>query len=350
MSSAADTAELVAAYQSEFILNIIECVLCTFLVYDWLLSLDEEIHYVWPKAKSGASVLYLLNRYVQIVLALLAWTQITSDEVQCDELDKYSFGAHYGSCSCCVLLSTGVCSYTSKQMVIRECASSRLDALLHEYGQLVSAEGHESPTTSWVCFNIADITTALSEWLAHHCFNPLSGLIACLGVLIARTPLILSDLMVVIITWTKLFSDYQSASDVTTKVTLYKVMMRDGTLYFVLLLIMNILQVIFIALSLDITITETGAAESSYVLKFLDPLAALLICHFILNLRAANDPSSTSINSSFVEGELQFAQQQELINSLDGPVHTFSDPHPGSVEQIEMEEMGPVEEGAEVEA
>ncbi|KAI9061927.1 hypothetical protein FKP32DRAFT_907937 [Trametes sanguinea] len=81
MSSAADTAELVAVYQQGFILNILGCVLCTFLVYDWLLSLDEEAHYVWPKAKSGASVLYLFSRYATIVVALLPWIIPGSDEM-----------------------------------------------------------------------------------------------------------------------------------------------------------------------------------------------------------------------------------------------------------------------------
>ncbi|KAI9061926.1 hypothetical protein FKP32DRAFT_1759371 [Trametes sanguinea] len=115
---------------------------------------------------------------------------------------------------------------------------------------------------------------------------------------------------------------------------------------------MNILQVIFTALSLGITVTQAVVQNSSYVSIFLDPLSELLICHFILNLRAANDPSSTSINSSFVDGELQFAQQHEPINSLDGPVHTLSsNPSLEYIERIEMEEMGPTEsQRAEVEA
>ncbi|KAI9061842.1 hypothetical protein FKP32DRAFT_897234 [Trametes sanguinea] len=167
----------------------------------------------------------------------------------------------------------------------------------------------------------------------------------------ARIPVIVSDLLVAVITWVKTFKDYQLSSKVTTRPTLHSVMLGHGILYFVLLLCLNLLQVVFHKLSLDPIIPGTESQISSYITLFLDPLTSILISHFILNLRAANDPSSTSINSSFVDGELQFAQRQELVNSLDGPVHTLSSmhSHSQSAGQIEMEEMGTVEERPEEE-
>ncbi|KAL7278498.1 hypothetical protein ACG7TL_007497 [Trametes sanguinea] len=179
--SSEQAAELVATYQSVFIANAIDNAVTAFLVYDWLLCLDEETHFIWPRAKSGASVLYLLNHYLLLFYTLWGFVGLATLS---DELDFSTLGS--------------------------------------------------------------------------------------------------------------------------------------------------------------------GSDDSSYILAFLDPLTSILISHFILNLRAANDPSSASIHSSFVDGELQFAQQQELVNSMDGPVHTLSNNHSQSVDQIEMEDMGVEEDmGAE---
>ncbi|OSD03809.1 hypothetical protein PYCCODRAFT_200988 [Trametes coccinea BRFM310] len=125
--------------------------------------------------------------------------------------------------------------------------------------------------------------------------------------------------------------------------TLHRIMLENGTLYFLLLLCLNLLQLVFTKLSLDLSTLGSGSADYSYIILFLDPLTSILISHFILNLRAANECSSSSIHSSFVNGELQFAQQQELVNSLDGPVYTLSNSYSQSIDQIEMEDMGVVE-------
>ncbi|PIL23403.1 hypothetical protein GSI_14714 [Ganoderma sinense ZZ0214-1] len=51
------------------------CALLAFVVYDWLINLDEEIRYFWTFRKGGiplvAALLYVLSRYLIIVMAVL---------------------------------------------------------------------------------------------------------------------------------------------------------------------------------------------------------------------------------------------------------------------------------------
>ncbi|KAL4243441.1 hypothetical protein ABKN59_001179 [Abortiporus biennis] len=45
------------------------------LLYDYLLTLDEEIKYVWKRKKTGISILFILNRYTSLVNSLLVFLE-----------------------------------------------------------------------------------------------------------------------------------------------------------------------------------------------------------------------------------------------------------------------------------
>ena len=44
------------------------------LVYDWLVTLDEEINLFWRKKKTVATYLFLFNRYVPLVYFLSSYS------------------------------------------------------------------------------------------------------------------------------------------------------------------------------------------------------------------------------------------------------------------------------------
>ncbi|OSD03799.1 hypothetical protein PYCCODRAFT_1434197 [Trametes coccinea BRFM310] len=332
--SSEEAAELVATYQSVFIANAIANAVTAFLVYDWLLCLDEETHFIWPRAKSGASVLYLLNRYLLLLDYLwdLVGLATLSDEV----------------CSAYIWITT-ILQYSA--LVIPAVFSClRVYALTGRNKWLSGCTlvlGLMPFFTNWATIYQTSVAN-LAQPIGCAFLNTISSQLYLRQVLISRIPLILSDLIVVAVTWVKLLRDHQFSRKVTTRPTLHRIMLENGTLYFLVLLGLNILQVVFTKLSLTIVVPSTASGYLSYIIVLLDPLTSILVSHFILNLRAANDPSSASIHSSFVDGELQFAQQQELVNSMDGPVHTLSNNHSQSVDQIEMEDMGVEEDmGAE---
>ncbi|RDX53735.1 hypothetical protein OH76DRAFT_1479520 [Lentinus brumalis] len=95
-------------------------------------------------------------------------------------------------------------------------------------------------------------------------------------IIISRVPLIVADILLIYITWTKL------GSRVHTRLSLSDILLRDGIKYFVVLFILNVLHLV-----LSVT-AVAGDLEGSYVTEFTAPITAILISRFLLELQEAN--------------------------------------------------------------
>lgn len=61
-------------------------------LYDTLLTLQREVHYVWRQKLAGATVIYLLNRYVYAVIPLSELVQ--TDAAENNEVSVAPFLRH----------------------------------------------------------------------------------------------------------------------------------------------------------------------------------------------------------------------------------------------------------------
>ncbi|KAJ3008483.1 hypothetical protein NUW54_g3141 [Trametes sanguinea] len=90
------------------------------MVYDWLISLDQEIATIWSKPRTGASVLYLFNRYSLLVSYVLNISTIGRMSTQAhllsvdpnlklcrSAMDQHWFGILVSAQSCRVYALTG---------------------------------------------------------------------------------------------------------------------------------------------------------------------------------------------------------------------------------------------------
>ncbi|KAI0697858.1 hypothetical protein C8T65DRAFT_18470 [Cerioporus squamosus] len=103
-------------------------------------------------------------------------------------------------------------------------------------------------------------------------------------ILVSRVPLIIADMILIYVTWAKLRSR-DALKDIrqSKKMSLSDVLFRDGTQYFVVLFILNVLHFVFSLTAL--AVTENG---TSYLTVFTAPLTAILISRFLLDLQEAN--------------------------------------------------------------
>lgn len=53
-------------------------------VYDAVLTLQREVSYVWKQKFAGATVIYLLNRYIYVIIPVLELVQ--TDAAQDDKV------------------------------------------------------------------------------------------------------------------------------------------------------------------------------------------------------------------------------------------------------------------------
>ncbi|RPD78585.1 hypothetical protein L226DRAFT_297615 [Lentinus tigrinus ALCF2SS1-7] len=111
-----------------------------------------------------------------------------------------------------------------------------------------------------------------------------SGIESKVIVVIARVPLIVADMVLIYITWARL-SGLATLRDIrqSKRLSLSDVLCRDGTMYFVVLFVLNILHLVF---SINaITVEGNGA---SYVAEFTASITAILISCFLLELQEAD--------------------------------------------------------------
>ncbi|RDX49136.1 hypothetical protein OH76DRAFT_1483352 [Lentinus brumalis] len=102
--------------------------------------------------------------------------------------------------------------------------------------------------------------------------------------IISRAPLIAADILLICITWSKLSSrDTLKVIRQSKRLTLSDMILRDGTVYFIVLSLLNILHLTLSLLSA--TINGTG---SSFVTLFTAPITAILVSRFLLELQEAN--------------------------------------------------------------
>ncbi|KAI0809274.1 hypothetical protein BC629DRAFT_1106994 [Irpex lacteus] len=121
-----------------------------------------------------------------------------------------------------------------------------------------------------------------------------------------RSVVISADIIVILVTWLKTGRTYREARQQKVVAPLSRLLLRDGTIYFLVLLVINILVPIN-----DIT----SLANFDFATSFLTTLAPIIICRFILNLRQIDDGGS-SLPSGGRSTGLRFA------SNMGQPLHT----------------------------
>ncbi|KAI0769536.1 hypothetical protein BC629DRAFT_790149 [Irpex lacteus] len=141
---------------------------------------------------------------------------------------------------------------------------------------------------------------------------------------IARIMVIVGDILVLAVTWSKTASLYLEARQLNMKAPLATILFRDGTIYFIILLILNVLEV---ARDNVPTLTDMNLLGALFSV-----LPSIIVCRFILNLRQIEPAGSSwasgshSVSLRFVgnmgqslriAGEEEGEDEDELHTELD---------------------------------
>ncbi|EKM50265.1 uncharacterized protein PHACADRAFT_201108 [Phanerochaete carnosa HHB-10118-sp] len=97
-----------------------------------------------------------------------------------------------------------------------------------------------------------------------------------------RSSLILADAIVLVLTWIKTFDSWKNARRADVRASLTTCLLRDGTIYFVLLVAINVAQMA----------TDNASGEVSLVGVLMTTLPSVLINRFMINLRTAGSEVS----------------------------------------------------------
>lgn len=105
-----------------------------------------------------------------------------------------------------------------------------------------------------------------------------------------RIPLIVADALVLLLTWVKTYRQYREAKSLKIESPLATCLVQDGTIYFFVLMVLNVAQIATFDSSNDTIVPIVSA--------FTTVMPPILVCRFMMNLRQVvrGDELTTGLN------------------------------------------------------
>ncbi|KAJ8490234.1 hypothetical protein ONZ51_g2449 [Trametes cubensis] len=262
----------------------------TLLTYYYLTTLSQELKY-YNRKFSVATLLYITNRYVPLANALYAapWLVYSGSEQYFpwaifSALRTYALHRKLYSAIMVLVMSLST-------VIISSLIAAGLELAAYQYGT-----------------HIGELLDSLRHSL--HTYEGTSIAPAA-----ARVPMVIADLITIVITWKTQHRTYSLGKKLPASFILTTVLLRDGTIYFVVLTILNILLLAF-----DYhQVFANDPINVSYLVNFAEPITSILISDFLTNLREAADNLASGPESQVSVDTLEFRIIGSIGASLPGP-------------------------------
>ncbi|TBU29476.1 hypothetical protein BD311DRAFT_756743 [Dichomitus squalens] len=274
--------------------------------YDYLITFHNEVTLFWiPMRINGASVLFLLNRYLNLVMQIGYWIQVPNSlQVARRQFEffyvieplQYLPWAAFSA-----LRAYALCPKPYKRFISTIVFSLTLVPL-------VVNMLHDLHWTSYVYDPTLPGTIAV---------DTLAPNINMRFVMACRFSLMAADLLVLCVTWYQTYETVKMsrrfAPGQETQ-SLASILLHDGTSYFLILLILNVLHVAFTLSS----VANDPFSPSSVVILIEEPLTSVLTSRFLINLQLAKRRQEGSLESTSEGTELAFQPQTSSSHHIDG--------------------------------
>ncbi|THG97992.1 hypothetical protein EW026_g4106 [Hermanssonia centrifuga] len=240
--------EIAAEFHTDFVLALVVYATSALVVYEYIITIHQEVTMVWLRKWSITTWMFMVNRYLMI--SLMVW---------------------------------GVAPASAKYDTTQETALFFQDPVL---GTFCGWTSDLSANVNFEYVNrISMIRTAILLLIRHRT--------VALG---SRLAIIIADIIVLALTWCKTFRNWRDSIQLGIKSPWSSILLRDGTIYFVALLAMNVAQVMVKTVP---SLQDYSPSDS--VIEVLNPI---LICRFLLNLRqldiaGSEDTTHEPSNSRF---------------------------------------------------
>ncbi|KIP03866.1 hypothetical protein PHLGIDRAFT_129899 [Phlebiopsis gigantea 11061_1 CR5-6] len=122
----------------------------------------------------------------------------------------------------------------------------------------------------------------------------------------SRVPVVISEAIILVVTWKKTFYSRQNLLRARITTSLTQSLLRDGTLYFVVLLLLNVAQLVILS-SVD---------SLEFIGPLLDTLPPILISRFIMNLRRATGHPGLTEEHSDSQAAFTGVAFRDVTNTL----------------------------------
>ncbi|TBU35903.1 hypothetical protein BD311DRAFT_648190 [Dichomitus squalens] len=293
--------DLVSYLVATEIFNFTDLAVFVVILYEYLITVDREVHFAWGRKLSWARCVFLLNRYLTILVYLVVLGP---------------------------LLPT-VNTFNSLTYFHRAFAGIRIYA--------ISARNRVVTVIVVALALVPAVTNAYVSTLTPVAVTP-QGCMGSMNLSIitwTTSCMILSDAIVIIVTWIKTWSTIRAAERLNVKMSFTNLVLKEGMLYFSIALSLNIVQIIFDFVEVD---------DFSLILPFLNMFTPILISRFFLDLDdlvTTHDPQSpwttlTGTGRQAIESTIRFADLSRATSSYpQSAAHITGFHSEGGIEDID---------------
>ncbi|KAI0640687.1 hypothetical protein C8Q79DRAFT_1014910 [Trametes meyenii] len=303
-NSSSEASLLIAYYDSIFVENCCGFASISYLLYEYFVTLDLEVTYFWRRKITGATVLFFCNRYFPLVVNAVSLI--------------------------------GLAPLTSRGCDVMVHLSPMLDILQYIpwavfAGLRVFALGGRHWLLPLVVLMLSLVPFGINLYFyttLRSIYDPIFGCEAARDIsptlarrntIASRSCLMAADLLVILMTWHATYGSQKLNREILGRPSFAETLLRDGTIYFVTLLILNALHLTFTLLPL----INGSLSPVSYVPLFTEPITAVLVSRFLLNLQAVNQ-RAVDVNSTMLhDGTIDF---ERVVGSLGGSLLMSSKP------------------------
>ncbi|OSD02256.1 hypothetical protein PYCCODRAFT_1425384 [Trametes coccinea BRFM310] len=331
-SETVTTAEAIIADHAFFFIE--DCALfaeASLIFHEYLITFDSEVRLIWRRKITGATILFFLNRYIMILQnAITLVTYFPVSNLTCVALGWMDIVLNllpYFIWNAFSTLRVYALSGRDLRVAALVCLLMVGPIAANAYNIPLQKPDNMPPPFNCEVDNAVTLAT-------HNKLTSIAG-----------------DAIVIGVTWWKTYRLKKAADAARIKTSIVNLLLRDGTIYFATMLVLNVLHIL-------INFVE----QVSFMGDIADVLTSILVSRFIMNLRdldakdigqasnytltvpevgewhASSDDRGAS---SLQRGTIVFASAGEFLDSLGGPLE-----HSSTVSEYEEDGSDSFESGA----
>ncbi|TBU50856.1 hypothetical protein BD309DRAFT_944822 [Dichomitus squalens] len=301
------------------IFNFTDLAVFVVILYEYLITVDREVHFAWGRKLSWARCVFLLNRYLTILVYLVVLGPLLPTVNTFVNVFR----------SCVFLTRMMQALQVTLYIVWAAFAGIRIYA--------ISARNRVVSVIVVALALVPAVTNAYVSTLTPVAVTP-QGCMGSMNLSIitwTTSCMILSDAIVIIVTWIKTWSTIRAAERLNVKMSFTNLVLKEGMLYFSIALSLNIVQIIFDFVEVD---------DFSLILPFLNMFTPILISRFFLDLDdlvTTHDPQSpwttlTGTGRQAIESTIRFADLSRATSSYpQSAAHITGFHSEGGIEDID---------------
>ncbi|TBU60035.1 hypothetical protein BD310DRAFT_848350 [Dichomitus squalens] len=277
--ASSQTGQFASEYSSLMTDNYCTIAATVVFLYDSMITTGEENRCFWGRKITGAAILFWLNKYMTALF--LVWDLATGPSIS----NKSCARSIRGDAAIEYLTFIVLAAFTA----IRVYALRRSLTLC-----AITAGLSLVPLGT----NFANFRLGLTgeNIFPFGCteINNVSINLAQMFTIISRSCVIAADCLAIGVTWFTLGLQYPAHRGGVLKGSIARVLLMDGTVYFLILGVLNSLHLAFTLLSISVAALQ----PVSVVTEFTTPLSAILVSRFLLHLQSASLRAVGSVPSS----------------------------------------------------